>query len=279
RNLALSESFFRSCGQITYFGNLSKTIHMIENTAYQNELSGKVALVTGGTKGAGKAIAERLKRAGAQVIVTARNAPDDTGHGLYFVAADLSAPEGAADVAKVVFGKFGGVDILVNNLGGSETPAGGFAVLTDVDWEQTLQINLLAPVRLDRAFLPQMIKNGSGVIIHIASIQGKLPLHDSTLPYAAAKAGLINYSKGLSKEVSSKGVRVLTVSPGGIMTDAAQRMMQRISESSGISVEEATQSVLNALGGVPFGRFAKPEESAASRSNDGSAKRIASTTP
>src|SRR5690606_9147034 len=196
--------------------------------------------VTGGTKGAGKAIAERLKRAGAQVIVTARNAPDDTGHGLYFVAADLSAPEGAADVAKVVFGKFGGVDILVNNLGGSETPAGGFAVLTDVDWEQTLQINLLAPVRLDRAFLPQMLTTGSGRISPSACTQGMLPLHAWTLPNAAAKAGLINFCKRLSTEVSCEAARVPTVSPGGIMTDAAQRRTQPISESSGISAEEAT---------------------------------------
>jgi NAD(P)-dependent dehydrogenase (short-subunit alcohol dehydrogenase family) len=105
-----------------------------------------------------------------------------------------------------------------------------------------------------------MIERGNGVIIHIASIQGKLPLHDSTLPYAAAKAGLINYSKGLSKEVSPKGIRVLTVSPGWIMTDSATRMMQRIAESSNITVEQATQSVMNALGGIPIGRPAQPED-------------------
>jgi NAD(P)-dependent dehydrogenase (short-subunit alcohol dehydrogenase family) len=105
-----------------------------------------------------------------------------------------------------------------------------------------------------------MIDRGSGVIIHIASIQGRLPLHDSTLPYAAAKAGLINYSKGLSKEVSFKGVRVLTVSPGWIMTNSASRMMQRISESSNITIEQATQSVMDALGGIPIGRPAQPED-------------------
>ncbi|MGS2741783.1 SDR family oxidoreductase [Sinomicrobium sp. M5D2P17] len=224
------------------------------------ELSGKIALVTGGTKGAGKAIAERLKNAGAQVIITARNTPESPDEDLFFISADLSKTEGADTVASEVFEKFGKLDILVNNLGGSETPGGGFAALTNEDWEKTIQINLLAPVRLDKAFLPQMLKNKSGVIIHIASIQGKLPLYDSTLPYATAKAGLINYSKGLSKEVSPKGVRVLTVSPGGIMTDAAKQMMQRISESSNVSIEAATQSVLDALGGIPYGRFAQPEE-------------------
>lgn len=227
---------------------------------YQNELSGKIALVTGGTKGTGKAIAERLKNAGAKVIVIARNQPENPDENLYFISADLSKPEAADKVASEVFQKYGKLDILINNLGSSETPGGGFSVLTNKDWEETLQANLLAPVRLDRAFLTQMLQNKSGVIIHIASIQGKLPLHDSTLPYAAAKAGLINYSKGLSKEVSPKGVRVLTVSPGWIMTEASLRMMERISESSNITVEEAEKSVMNALGGIPYGRPAKPEE-------------------
>src|SRR5688572_1200708 len=169
---------------------------------FNNELSGKIALVTGGTKGAGKAIAERLLQAGATVIITARNPPEKENSQLHFIAADLSNPEGAQKVTSEVLTEFGRLDILVNNLGSSETPAGGFTALTDKDWESTLQANLLAPVRLDRGFLPQMIKQKSGVIIHIASIQGKLPLYDSTLPYASAKAGLINYSKSLSKEVT-----------------------------------------------------------------------------
>ncbi len=105
-----------------------------------------------------------------------------------------------------------------------------------------------------------MIKQKSGVIIHIASIQGRLPLFDSTLPYAAAKAGLINYSKSLSNEVSPKGIRVLTVSPGWIMTTSATKMMERIAESSKSTIEQATQSVMDGLGGIPFGRPAEPGE-------------------
>jgi NAD(P)-dependent dehydrogenase (short-subunit alcohol dehydrogenase family) len=227
---------------------------------FNHELQGKVALVTGGTKGTGKAIAERLLNAGAIVVVTARNVPEKLNEKLYFVAADLSKPEGTERVAKEVLATFGKLDILINALGGSETKGGGFAVLNDEDWEQTIQTNLLAPVRLDREFLPQMLSQKSGVIIHIASIQGRLPLYDSTLPYAAAKAGLINYSKGLSKEVSPKGVRVLTVSPGWIMTESSTRMMERISESSTMNIEQATQSVMDALGGIPMGRPAQPEE-------------------
>lgn len=227
---------------------------------FNNELSGTIALVTGGTKGIGKAIAERLQKAGATVVITARNAPEETAENYHFIAADLSTPEGTEKVAEEVLATYGSLDILVNNLGGSDTPAGGFAVLTDRDWETTLQTNLLAPVRLDRSFLPQMLQRKSGVIVHIASIQGRLPLYDSTLPYAAAKAGLINYSKSLSNEVSPKGVRVVTVSPGWVMTSASTRMMERIAESSNITVDQATQSVMDALGGIPYGRPAQPEE-------------------
>ena len=227
---------------------------------FSNELSSKIALVTGGTKGAGNAIAKRLLHAGAIVIITARNAPETANENLHFISADLSKPEGTQKVVDEVLGTYGRLDILVNNLGSSETPSGGFAVLDDEAWESTIQANLLAPVRLDRKFLPQMIEHKSGVIIHIASIQGTLPLYGSTLPYAAAKAGLINYSKGLSNEVAPKGVRVLTVSPGWIMTTASTRMMERISASSNRTIEEATQSVMDALGGIPYGRPAQPEE-------------------
>lgn len=168
--------------------------------------------------------------------------------------------EGTQKVVSEVLSAYGRLDILVNNLGSSTTPAGGFNVLSDEDWESTLKANLLAPVRLDRGFLPQMIERKSGVIIHIASIQGKLPLYDSTLPYAAAKAGLRNYSKSLSNEVTPKGVRVLTVSPGWIRTESVKGFLERIAQASNTSVEDAQQSVMDALGGIPFGRPAEPEE-------------------
>lgn len=232
----------------------------MEQFNFNNELSGKIALVTGGTKGTGKAIAERLLQAGATVIITARNKSEKANEKLHFISADLSTSSGTAKVIQEVNSTFGKLDVLVNNLGSSNTSGGGFSVLTDEDWLSTIQANLLAPVRLDRGFLPDMIKQKSGVIIHIASIQGKLPLYDSTLPYAAAKAGLINYSKSLSNEVSPKGVRVLTVSPGWIKTNAAIAMMERIAESSNTTIEQATQSVMDGLGGIPIGRPANPEE-------------------
>ncbi|QBJ88371.1 SDR family oxidoreductase [Chryseobacterium gleum] len=231
----------------------------MEQFNYNNELSGKIALVTGGTKGAGKSIAERLQQAGATVVITARNAPEQENN-LHFIASDLSTAAGSQKVVSEVLTNYGRLDILVNNLGSSSTPAGGFSVLSDEDWESTLQANLLAPVRLDRGFLPQMIERKSGVIIHIASIQGKLPLYDSTLPYAAAKAALRNYSKSLSNEVTPKGVRVLTVSPGWINTTASEAWLGEIARNANSTIEEAQQGVMDALGGIPFGRPAEPEE-------------------
>ncbi|MGR3856854.1 SDR family oxidoreductase [Chryseobacterium indologenes] len=239
---------------------VAKNLTMENLFNYNNELQGKIALVTGGTKGTGKAIAERLLQAGAAVIITARNAPEKENSNLHFIPADLSKAEGTQKVISEVLSAYGRLDILVNNLGSSSTPAGGFAALTDEDWESTLQANLLAPVRLDRGFLPQMIERKNGVIIHIASIQGKLPLYDSTLPYAASKAGLRNYSKSLSNEVTPKGVRVLAVSPGWINTTASEAWLGEIARNANSTIEEAQNSVMDALGGIPFGRPAEPKE-------------------
>jgi NAD(P)-dependent dehydrogenase (short-subunit alcohol dehydrogenase family) len=105
-----------------------------------------------------------------------------------------------------------------------------------------------------------MIERGSGVIVHVASIQRTLPLYDSTLGYAAAKAALVNYSKGLSNEVSPNGVRVVTVSPGFIETDAATRMIERMATGAGSDYATARQRLMDMLGGIPLGRPNRPEE-------------------
>ncbi len=165
------------------------------------ELEGKRALVTGGTKGVGAAVVAALREAGARVLTTARKRPEDVSK-VEFVAADVATAEGCAAVADAVRKQLGGIDILVHVVGGSSAPAGGFAVLDDGEWHKALDQNLFAAVRLDRALLPLMIEQGSGAIIHITSIQGRMPLPEATLAYAAAKAALSNYSKGLSKEVS-----------------------------------------------------------------------------
>jgi len=127
-------------------------------------------------------------------------------------------------------------------------------------WQEELNLNLLAAVRLDRLLLPPMIEQGSGVVIHVSSIQRTLPLYDSTTAYAAAKAALSVYSKALSKEIGPKGIRVNTIAPGWIMTSASERMVQRIAVNSGSSEKEAREGIMTALGGIPLGRPAYPQE-------------------
>src|SRR6266571_4255767 len=114
--------------------------------------------------------------------------------------------------------------------------------------------------RLDRAFLPAMLKQGSGVIIHISSIQRTLPLFDATLAYAAAKSALTNTVKGLSNEVAPKGIRVNTVAPGYTETEAAQGMVNEIAQRTGISKDAARQRIMDSLGGIPLGRPNRPQE-------------------
>jgi len=163
-------------------------------------------------------------------------------------------------VVDAVEAAWGGIDMIVHNVGGSNVPGGGFAALTDDLWQHELNLNFLAAVRLDKQLLPGMVEQKRGVIIHISSIQRILPLYESTLAYAAAKAALTTYSKGLSKEVSPKGVRVMSVSPGWINTENVAVFLQRLAESGGITVEEAKQNVMAALGGIPIGRPNQPEE-------------------
>lgn len=215
------------------------------------ELAGKRALVTGGTKGIGRAVVAWLRAAGATVLTTARE-----GGGEGFIAADVATAEGCARVAEAA----GEVDVLVHVVGGTSAPAGGFSVLDDDAWQKTLDLNLMAAVRLHRALVPGMRDRGRGVVVHVTSIQRQLPLHEATTAYASAKAALSNYSKALSKEVAPRGVRVNRVSPGWVETEAAVDFMREIAEKSGTDVAGAKDLVMRSLGGIPLGRPARPAE-------------------
>lgn len=225
----------------------------------RDRLDGRRTLVTGGTKGAGEAVATRLRELGADVYVSARSMPEGFERSDRFIAADTSTKEGT-DLVAAEMEKVGGVDIIVHVVGGSSTPAGGFEAIPDEQWIVELQLNLLGAVRLDRALVPAMIAKGSGVVLHFTSIQRQVPQWESTLPYAAAKAALRTYSKGLATELAPKGVRVNAISPGGINTEITKVFYDRIAEANGISREDAVQRVMDSLGGVPLGRFAETDE-------------------
>lgn len=233
---------------------------IVKDSPYSGkELEGKRVLVTGGTKGIGEAIVRRLTGAGATVITTARAVPDGLQASELYIQADVSTPEGTEKIIKEVLEGFGGVDILIHNVGGSSTPAGGVLAQSDEGWQQTFDTNLFSAVRLDRGLLPSMIKQGSGAIIHITSIQRRLP-GNMTMAYSAAKAALTNYSKGLATEVAPHGVRVNTVAPGFTETKAAERLIERMAKNSGTDYAGARQELMEALGGIPLGRPGRPEE-------------------
>jgi NAD(P)-dependent dehydrogenase (short-subunit alcohol dehydrogenase family) len=222
-------------------------------------LKGKRALITGGTRGAGAATLRLFQELGAEVLTAARTNPNALPDGM-FIAADLTTTEGCAALAAEVRERIGGADIIVHMLGGSSSPAGGFAALSDAYWTKELDLNLMPAVRLDRELVPDMVSSGHGVVIHVTSIQRELPLPEATTAYAAAKAALSTYSKSLSKEVSPKGVRVVRVSPGWIATEASVRLAERLGEEYGGGAEEGKRRIMESLGGIPLGRPSTPEE-------------------
>ncbi|CAO4155112.1 3-alpha-(or 20-beta)-hydroxysteroid dehydrogenase [Methylorubrum aminovorans] len=223
------------------------------------EFAGKRVLVSGGTKGLGRATVARFLAGGAIVVTAARGNPEPID-GVEFVQADLTTAEGGEALAKAAQERLGGVDILAHVIGGSTTPGGGFVALTDSHWLSELNLNLLATVRLDRLLIPQMVERGAGAVVHVTSIQSVLPLPEATTAYAAAKAALRTYSKAISRELGPQGVRVNVVSPGWIMTEGTDVFLKRIQAANGGTVEDARQLVLASLGGIPLGRGAEPFE-------------------
>lgn len=236
-------------------------MRILKDIAFNSkEFDCKRILVTGGTRGGiGEAIVKRLTHAGATVVTTARKTPDELKASNLFIQADISTSEGTTKIVNEVLERFGGVDILINNVGGSSAPTGGVLAQSDDDWQQAFETNLFAAVRLDRGLLPPMIKQGYGVIIHITSIQRRFP-GENTMAYSAAKAALTNYSKGLATELAPKGIRVNTVAPGFTETKAAEELIKRMAQNLGTDYDGARQALMDSLGGIPIGRTARPEE-------------------
>lgn len=216
------------------------------------ELDGKRAVVTGGSRGIGAAIVQRFLDAGASVVTTARNPTDETPSAAKFVRADLSTREGVQEFADAALDVLGGVDIIVNNAGGAPRIIATAMAIEDEDWLASLDINLLAAVRLNSALLPGMQAQKSGVIVNISSMVTRAP-SAPMLHYAAAKAALDTYAKGLAGELAPQGIRVLTVSPGIVSTPGGDNSRREIAKHFGIDESALT-------GSIPLGRVGTSAE-------------------
>jgi len=229
-------------------------------------LDGRIAIVTGASKGIGLAVTRALVDEGATVVAGARSvgadlpALVDAGH-VVFVPADLTTPAGpAALVARAA--ELGGVDILVNNAGAVIPRPGGFASVTDEDWDQSLTLTLMAAVRTTRAALPEMTRRGGGSIVTISSVNAYLP-DPLVIDYSAAKAALTNFCKSLSKQLGPANIRVNTISPGPVETAlwlGEHGVAQTVAHAGGMTARDVAAQ---AAAGAVTGRFTRPEEVAA----------------
>lgn len=209
------------------------------------DFTGVRVLVTGGTRGIGRAIADEFAGAGARVVVAARGPADDAEH--EFIRTDMSDPADVAALAECVRDRMGGVDVLVNNAGGQSWTSAGVLGIDDETWCAQIDLNLMSAVRLDRALLPGMIEQGRGVVVHLTSVQARLPVSSSALPYAVTKAALTMYSKGLANDVGRHGIRVNAVAPALVLTEGTA------------ALDEVRRGQTERLG-APLGRPGQPVE-------------------
>jgi NAD(P)-dependent dehydrogenase (short-subunit alcohol dehydrogenase family) len=224
-------------------------------------LKGRVAVVTGASKGIGLAIVRALVEEGAEVVAGALTSSpelDDLAASapVRVLGVDLSTPGGPGHLVDAAGGS---VDILVNNVGAAHPRLEGFLTVGDDQWEQSLTLNLMAAVRATRAALPGMLAAGRGVVISIGSVNAGLP-DPLVVDYGAAKAALTNWSKAASKEFGPRGVRFVTVNPGPVATDlwlGAGGVAARVSAAVGQSPQEVESA---AVAGSATRRFTQPHE-------------------
>ena len=229
-------------------------------------LTDKVAVVTGASQGIGLAVTRALVAEGVRVVAGSRTITDglvalaDTGQ-VMAVAVDLSTSDGPAElVARAEH--FGGLDIVVNNVGAVTPRTTGFLTVTDEEWLSTFNLNVMAAVRTTRAAIPYLLDRGAGNVITIASVNAFLP-DPGVIDYSAAKAAVWNLSKSLSKEYGPRGLRFNTISPGPVSTPlwlGENGVAATVARSTGVSPDEARTRIIAAGGGFSTGRFTEPEE-------------------
>jgi 3-oxoacyl-[acyl-carrier protein] reductase len=233
-------------------------------------LKGKVAVVTGSSKGIGRSIAEALAREGVQVVINSRNAKEreataaemrSAGATVHAVASDVTTAKGAKRPVEEAVRRFGGIHILVNNAGGAGR-FGSFEELTDEEWLDVYTLNVLSAVRATRAALPHMQKQKWGRVINISSESGVQP--DPIMPhYNASKSALNSLTKSLSKAYGKDRILVTTVSPAFIRTPLLDGLLAREAKTRGIGMDEAEKALLREFRpNILLGRAGKPDETA-----------------
>ena len=210
------------------------------------EFSGRRALVTGGSRGIGAAIAQRLLDSGAEVVTAARTATDDTPAGSTFIAADVRTVEGAQELVAKSIEAMGGLDLLVNNAGAARVFVGGSATIPEEEWQDSLDINFLSAVRLTNAAADALKGSGTGAVVNIASTAA-IEATPPALHYATAKAALLTYTRGVALELAPAGVRVNAVSPGPVETPGGTEVLKTILDAMGAPIEAVA-------GQIPLGR-------------------------
>ena len=225
------------------------------------ELNGKVAVVTGASKGIGLAVVRTLAGEGMSVIGGALTVDTLAGiDGVTAVAVDLVDPAGSASLVREALDRYGRIDVLVNNVGGVKLRLNGFLDVSDDDFERSLQLNFFAGLRATRAAVAAMIEQGGGTIVNVASVNSFYHPDGLVIDYGAAKAALLNVAKALSQELGPKGIRINSISPGPVATDlwlGDHGVAATIAAATGTDPEAVRAQAIAAM---PTGRFTTPEE-------------------
>jgi NAD(P)-dependent dehydrogenase (short-subunit alcohol dehydrogenase family) len=228
------------------------------------ELEGKVAVVTGAGKGIGLAITRALAGEGARVVAASRNTEALDGlERVTGVALDLSAPEAPAQLVARAIEEHGALDVLVNNVGGVKLRLGGFLSVTDEDFATALQLNFFIALRATRAAVAHMLEHGGGTIVNVASVNAFFHPDGAVIDYGAAKAAQLNLAKALSQELGPQGIRINSVSPGPVETElwlGEHGVAETVAAAAGIDAATAREQIVAGMGGIPSGRFTRPEE-------------------
>jgi NAD(P)-dependent dehydrogenase (short-subunit alcohol dehydrogenase family) len=227
-------------------------------------LQDKVALVTGGSRGIGLAVVRGLVAEGAHVVAGAlTGSPELTelasSSSVHPVAVDLTSADGPDRLVADAVDRFGGIDVLVNNVGAVRPRLDGFLAVTDADWAWSLGISLMPAVRTTRAALPHLLARAPSTIVTISSVNAFLP-DPGVIDYSAAKAALSNLCKSLSKEFGPRGVRVNTISPGPVETDLWMGDHGVAAVVAGAGDGDPAAVARRQADAAPTGRFTHPDE-------------------